>query len=554
MKSKGLPSNFEMVSSSETDHEFGALNTLLLAVILGLVIMSAYTIKQNQFYYLPESAAAILVGAIVGGLARWISSQEEIEFLTFDPEIFFFLLLPPIIFEAGYALKKKDFFANFWTISLFTVFGTLISTFVIGYGVYFMGLLGLANIDTSSPMESLLFGALLSSVDPMATLSIMGNPEINCDPLLYSLVFGESVLNDAVAISLFRTFMLFYESAGGEFSSATIFAVIANFTVVSLGSVIAGVAIGLVCCYLCKNTMMRKYPEYEISMLFLFAYGSYSFSEALQLSGIMSLFFCGVVLSHYNTNNLSLTSRDAAHNIFKSLAVLSEYFVFLYLGMGIFTGRSNDFNMTFLLMCTVLCIVGRFLNIFPLSALANMGRKQEIPLKMQSVIWFAGLRGAISYALAQNMPDEHKDLYVSTTLGIVIFTTFVCGGLTEPMLNNFGMKLTHREAMGSASPSASMQIVAHSQMQYEKVSNVDSSDRDESDLPEHSVPSVTAISHSVLKDEMYLIDDDNNAKPLRGIGSSIPNCSLVIGKKSFFQRIETEWLQPTFGSPRQCDN
>ena len=143
---------------------------------------------------------------------------------------------------------------------------------------------------------------------------------------------------------------------------------------------------------------MKKYPEYEISMLFLFAYGSYSFSESLQLSGIMSLFFCGVVLSHYNTNNLSATSRETAHNIFKSLSVLSEYFVFLYLGMSIFTGKS-EINITFLLLVTLLCIVGRFLNIFPLSALANMGRKQPIPLQMQSVIWFAGLRGAIAFAL-----------------------------------------------------------------------------------------------------------------------------------------------------------
>ena len=66
--------------------------------------------------------------------------------------------------------------------------------------------LGWISIDQNDPMEALLFGALISAVDPVATLSIMGNPELHCDPLLYSLVFGESVLNDAVAIVLFRVF------------------------------------------------------------------------------------------------------------------------------------------------------------------------------------------------------------------------------------------------------------------------------------------------------------------------------------------------------------
>jgi sodium/hydrogen exchanger 8 len=89
---------------------------------------------------------------------------------------------------------------------LLAVLGTLVSTFVIGYLTYLLGLTGIVTIDTSSPMEALCFGALISAVDPVATLSIMGNPELNCDPLLYSLVFGESVLNDAVAIVLFHTF------------------------------------------------------------------------------------------------------------------------------------------------------------------------------------------------------------------------------------------------------------------------------------------------------------------------------------------------------------
>jgi NhaP-type Na+/H+ or K+/H+ antiporter len=113
------------------------------------------------------------------------------------------------------------------------------------------------------------------------------------------LVFGESVLNDAVAIVLFKTFSNFYDS-GEVFSSSTIPSIMLNFTGVSIGGILVGLGIGLTCSYLCKHTQLRRYPEYEISILFLFAYGSYAFSEALQLSGIFSLFVCGLVLSHYN--------------------------------------------------------------------------------------------------------------------------------------------------------------------------------------------------------------------------------------------------------------
>ena len=90
--------------------------------------------------------------------------------------------------------------------------GTLISCFVVGYLTFFVGKTGLVSgIDPNNPMEALLFGALISAVDPVATLSIMGSPELQCDQLLYSLVFGESVLNDAIAIVLFKTFHKYYD-------------------------------------------------------------------------------------------------------------------------------------------------------------------------------------------------------------------------------------------------------------------------------------------------------------------------------------------------------
>lgn len=567
------------MATGDAAHEFGALNTLLLVVILGLCILSAYLIKQNSFYYLPESAAAIVVGVVVGGLARLVyPSAEELDFLTFEPELFFFLLLPPIIFEAGYSLKKKDFFLNFWTISLYAVFGTIVSTFIIGYLVYWIGLTGLVHIDSTSPMEALVFGSLISAVDPVATLSIMGNPELNCDTLLYSLVFGESVLNDAVAIVLFKTFMSFYEK-GAEFSGQMVLTMLFNFTAVSLGSVVVGALTGLGCSYLCKHTHLKQYPEYEISILFLFAYGSYSFSEAMSLSGIMSLFFCGMFLSHYNSYNLSPTSQITAHNIFKSLAVLSEYFVFLYIGMGLFTGTLiRQVNYTFFFLCTLFCLFARIVNIFPLSFMANCFRRQRIPIKMQVVMWFAGLRGAIAFALSQNMPKEHRSVYVSTTLMIVIFTTLICGGLTEPMLTHMGMRTGRNKGQqalmdnnnAEAMPIASSNISSSSGLMgmvsglWHRVTSSSSGSGNHNSSSSPGTNSNRGSSHhlnNIPPDhsnyEMCRArgseDGDNIERVFGGNTSSSAGSTNAIPQlrvRSLLQRIDDDYMNPIFGGPK----
>lgn len=86
------------------------------------------------------------------------------------------------------------------------------STFVIGQTCYALGSTGAFasdsgradSLDFTTPLDSYLFGALISATDPVATLSIMG--AVNADPVVYNLVFGESILNDAVAIVLVRIF------------------------------------------------------------------------------------------------------------------------------------------------------------------------------------------------------------------------------------------------------------------------------------------------------------------------------------------------------------
>lgn len=321
--------------------------------------------------------------------------------------------------------------------------GTLISTFVVGILCFYAAKIGMIDgIDKENPMESLMFGALISAVDPVATLSIMGNADLGVDPLLYSLVFGESVLNDAIAISLFKTFFQYYKPEGPKWSESQIPSALASFVVISGLSVGVGVSLGLAASWLYKHTDLKRYPHLETSLLFCFCYLCYSTAEAVGLSGIMALFFQGIVLSHYNSYNLSETAHVASEQIFATFATLTETIVFIYMGMGVFTGRFQTFDINFSVIALIACWIGRLLNIVPLSWLANLGRKgqQVITPQHQAVLWFAGLRGAIAFALSENMPGPHKEVYATGTLSICIFTTLVCGGFTARILTIFGMK------------------------------------------------------------------------------------------------------------------
>lgn len=449
METRFLQDNLEPVKvepaddNAEEDHAYDAHSIVLINITLIACIFVAYLIKKHRIYALPESAAALLTGVVIGGLAKLTSPHDSLTLLEFNPEVFFFILLPPIIFEAGYTLRRKHFFANITPIVSYAFVGTIVSTFVIGGFTYLIGKTGLTSgVDATNPMESLLFGSLISAVDPVATLSIMGSPELQCDPLLYSLVFGESVLNDAVAIVLFKTFRKYYSPDDPDLEGGDVPKAMFAFCYISIGSIVVGVLLGLMASFIYKHTQLYAYPKFETSLLFLFCYLCYSLAESLELSGIMALFFNGILLSHYNSYNLSETAYVTAEQIFATLATVCETLVFLYMGLSVFTGSFVGWNPIVSILMMAFCVFARACHIFPLTYLVNLCRRegQKIPMKMQYVLWFVGLRGAIAFALAENMPGPNKQSYIANTLFICIFTTVVCGGFTERMLTKFGMK------------------------------------------------------------------------------------------------------------------
>ena len=166
-----LSPTVENIDAAEEAHQFDADAALLLNITLICVTMLAYYVKKNKFYFLPESAVAMLVGVLIGGIARL--SVTDLTLFSFSPELFFFVLLPPIIFEAGYSLEKKGFFDNIGAICLYAFGGTIISAFAVGWLTFMFAQNGLmGHVDQDNAMEALLFGALISAVDPVATLSM----------------------------------------------------------------------------------------------------------------------------------------------------------------------------------------------------------------------------------------------------------------------------------------------------------------------------------------------------------------------------------------------
>lgn len=422
--------------SSVTRISFGVSALLMVCLLVG------YMIKRHKLHWFPESTASVLIGFICGGLVLMFSKEDRMA-IDFNPAFFFYALLPPIVLEAGYTMHRQLFFKNMSTILVFAVLGTVVATFVTGLLLFWVEDLGwLPGIQHHfSLLHALIFGALISAVDPVATLAILGSKDVNADKVLYSLVFGESVLNDAVCIALFDSMKEFDHMS---FGVVDIFEAIGIFIGLAIGSVILGVAIGLGVCLTFRKLELDRSPAIEFLLVFLSAYASYALAELVHLSGIIAIFFSGVTLAHYNWYNISTVSRHSTHYGFKALAVAAETFVFIYIGvtfaLSLETNSDYEWSFPLVVFAILACFIARAAHIFTLSNLANLTRKHRITWRMQVVMWFAGLRGAIAFALALNMPGEDRSIWLTTTLAVVIFTTFFCGGLTSKLVSGLGLK------------------------------------------------------------------------------------------------------------------
>lgn len=420
---------------AQEEEQSSGLTIFFSLLVIGICIILVHLLIKFKLHFLPESVAVVSLGILMGGFIKIIEFQELANWKEeemFRPNMFFLLLLPPIIFESGYSLHKGNFFQNIGSITLFAVIGTAISAFIVGGGIYFLGQADV--IYKMSMTDSFAFGSLISAVDPVATIAIFN--ALNVDPVLNMLVFGESILNDAVSIVLTNTAEGFSRSDNSATGWQTFVQALAYFLKMFFGSAALGTLTGLISALFLKHFDLRKTPSLEFGMMIIFAYLPYGLAEGLKLSGIMSILFAGIVMSHYTHHNLSPVTQILMQQTLRTMAFMCETCVFAFLGLSIFS-FPHKFELSFVIWCIVLVLLGRAVNIFPLTVLLNVFRDHKITPKMMFIMWFSGLRGAIPYALSLHLglePIEKRQLIGTTTIIIVLFTILLMGGGTMPLI------------------------------------------------------------------------------------------------------------------------
>ncbi|KAL1957701.1 hypothetical protein VTO42DRAFT_5678 [Malbranchea cinnamomea] len=426
------------------EQEFWASWALfILITLLIIALFTSYILKQRRIQAVHETVLSIFAGMIVGLIIR-ISSFDVIQrSVSFNYQFFFNLLLPPIILASGYELHQANFFRNIGTILTFAFAGTFISALVLGLVLFLWTRIPIDGFSISF-VEAFSVGATLSATDPVTILAIFNVYKV--EPKLYTVIFGESILNDAIAIVLFETAQRYRPgSAAGSLTILSLFEAIGLFLLVFFGSLVIGVIVGIGTALLLKYTHVRREPKIEGCLIVLIAYSSYFFSNGVHMSGIVSLLFCGITLKHYAYYNMSRRTQLSTKYIFQILAQLSENFIFIYLGLDLFTEENLQFKPLFIMIAVVGICLARYLAVFPLSKAINWfiryrARRRgkdvanELPFSYQGMLFWAGLRGAVGVALAAGLEGPNAPALRATVLIVVVLTVIIFGGTTARML------------------------------------------------------------------------------------------------------------------------
>ncbi|EOA96954.1 Sodium/hydrogen exchanger 5, partial [Anas platyrhynchos] len=379
----------------------------------------------------PESCLLILLGLGLGGIVLAVAKKAKYQL---EPNMFFLFLLPPIVLDSGYFMPSRLFFDNIGAILTYAVVGTLWNSFTTGTALWGLHQAGLMDPGVEAGlMDFLLFGSLISAVDPVAVLAVF--EEVHVNETLFIIVFGESLLNDAVTVVLYKVFNSFVELGPAHIHATDYVKGVASFFLVSLG----GTAVGLLFAFLLAliTRFTKRVRIIEPLFVFLLAYVAYLAAEMVSLSAILAVTFCGICCKKYVEANISQKSRTTVKYTMKTLASSSETIIFMFLGMSAVDTSKWAWDTALVLGTLLFILLFRAVGVVLQTYVLNRFRLIPLDRIDQVVMSYGGLRGAVAFALVILLDRDKvkaKDYFVATTIVVVFFTVIVQGLTIKPLV------------------------------------------------------------------------------------------------------------------------
>ena len=382
--------------------------------VLLLLIASAVAVLARRLR-IPYTVGLVLIG-----LALSLLSASTIKV---SPQIILALLVPPLIFEAAFHLRWDDLRRDFWLILLFAIPGVILTTLLVG---------GVVAWGTGLTIQAaLVLGALVSATDPVAVVALFRS--LGVPRRLQVLLEGESLFNDGTAIVMFNIMLSI--ALAGQFSLAR---GVRDFLAVSGGGVLIGIALGVIVSQMIGRI---RDPLVETTLTTVLAFGSYLVAEYFHVSGVLAVAVAGITNGNAGPSGMSATTRLVVFNFWEYAAFIANSFIFLLIGLT-FDPDLMLANGQAIIWAILAALAARVVSIYGFSFLGR-----EIPRKWKHVLFWGGLRGAITLALALSLPETGplapaRGSLQAMAFGVVLFTLLAQGSSTDWLIRR--LKLIQR--------------------------------------------------------------------------------------------------------------